>query len=105
MAWIYLLIAGLLEIVWAYSMKLSQGFTQLTPSVVTITAMIASFGLLGIAMRTIPLGTAYVIWTDIGAIGAFLIGIILLREPVNLSRIVAALLIVSGLILMQLSSS
>ncbi|MFA5570630.1 MAG: DMT family transporter [Sphaerochaetaceae bacterium] len=104
MPWIYLLVAGILEIVWAYAMKLSQGFTQLTPSVVTITAMIASFGLLGIAMRTIPLGTAYVIWTGIGAIGAFLIGIILLAEPVNFARIFSALLIVSGLIMMQLSS-
>ena len=89
---------------WAYAMKLSEGFTQLTPSIVTIIAMIASFGLLGIAMRTIPLGTAYVIWTGIGAIGAFLIGIVLLAEPVNMSRILAALLIVSGLIVMQLSS-
>ncbi len=104
MPWIYLLIAGVLEVVWAYAMKLSEGFTQLTPSIVTIIAMIASFGLLGIAMRTIPLGTAYVIWTGIGAIGAFLIGIVLLAEPVNMSRILAALLIVSGLIVMQLSS-
>ena len=104
MPWIYLLIAGVLEVVWAYAMKLSEGFTQLTPSIVTIIAMIASFGLLGIAMRTIPLGTAYVIWTGIGAIGAFLIGIVLLAEPINMSRILAALLIVSGLILMQLSS-
>lgn len=104
MPWIYLLVAGVLEVVWAYAMKLSEGFTQLVPSIVTIIAMIASFGLLGIAMRTIPLGTAYVIWTGIGAIGAFLIGIILLAEPINMSRILAALLIVSGLILMQLSS-
>lgn len=104
MPWIYLLIAGVLEVVWAYAMKLSEGFTQITPSIVTIIAMIASFGLLGIAMRTIPLGTAYVIWTGIGAIGAFLIGIVLLAEPVNMSRILAALLIVSGLIVMQLSS-
>ena len=101
---IYLLVAGVLEVVWAYAMKLSEGFTQLVPSIVTIIAMIASFGLLGIAMRTIPLGTAYVIWTGIGAIGAFLIGIVLLAEPINMSRILAALLIVSGLILMQLSS-
>ena len=104
MPWIYLLIAGVLEVVWAYAMKLSEGFTQITPSIVTIIAMIASFGLLGIAMRTIPLGTAYVIWTGIGAIGAFLIGIVLLAEPVNMSRILAALFIVSGLIVMQLSS-
>ena len=104
MPWIFLLVAGILEIVWAYAMKLSQGFTRLTPSIITITAMIASFGLLGIAMRTIPLGTAYIIWTGIGAIGAFLIGIIFLAEPVNFSRVFSAFLIVSGLILMQLSS-
>ena len=66
MAWIYLFIAGLLEVVWAYTMKQSEGFTKLTPSAITIVAMIASFGLLAYAMRTLPLGTAYTIWTGIG---------------------------------------
>lgn len=105
MPWLYLLIAGVFEIVWAFSMKQSHGFSRFIPSVITISAMIISFWLLAIAMRTIPLGTAYTIWTGIGAVGAFLIGITLLGEPVNLLRILAALLIVSGLILMKMSSS
>ncbi|NLA50627.1 MAG: multidrug efflux SMR transporter [Alcaligenaceae bacterium] len=105
MPWLYLLIAGLFEVVWAYTMKQSYGFTRIIPSVITIGAMVISFWLLAVAMRTIPLGTAYTIWTGIGAIGAFLVGIALLGEPVNVLRIIAALLIVSGLILMKLSSS
>ncbi len=105
MPWIYLLIAGVLEIVWAYTMKQSHGFSRLMPSVITIVAMVASFGLLAFAMRTIPLGTAYTIWTGIGAVGAFLVGIAFLGEPVNATRIIAAILIVSGLILMKLSSA
>lgn len=105
MAWIYLIIAGILEVVWAYSMKLSQGFSRFVPSLVTLITMIISFWLLAVAMRSIPLGTAYTIWTGIGAVGAFLVGIFLLAEPVNALRIVAATLIVSGLILMQVSSS
>lgn len=105
MPWLYLLIAGVFEIVWAFTMKQSHGFSRFIPSVITIGAMIISFWLLAIAMRTIPLGTAYTIWTGIGAVGAFLIGITLLGEPVNLLRVLAALLIVSGLILMKMSSS
>ncbi|MBU3824112.1 MAG: multidrug efflux SMR transporter [Candidatus Oceanisphaera merdipullorum] len=104
MPWIYLLIAGVLEIVWAYSMKQSDGFSRLTPSLITIFTMMASFWLLSVAMRTIPLGTAYTIWTGIGAVGAFLVGIVFLSEPVNAVRIIAALLIVAGLVLMKLSS-
>ena len=76
MSWIYLILAGFLEIVWAFSMKQSAGFTRLTPSIITIVAMMASFWLLAIAMRSIPLGTAYVIWTGIGAIGALIVGIV-----------------------------
>jgi quaternary ammonium compound-resistance protein SugE len=75
MAWVFLIFAGLFEIVWAYSMKLSEGFSKLTPSIITIVFMILSFGLLAYAMRTLPLGTAYTIWTGIGAIGSFLVGI------------------------------
>jgi quaternary ammonium compound-resistance protein SugE len=104
MPWVYLLIAGLLEIVWAYFMKESHGFTRLTPSIITVVAMLASFWLLAVAMRSIPLGTAYVIWTGIGAVGAFLVGIIVLAEPVNTARIIAAVLIVSGLVLMKVAS-
>lgn len=105
MPWIFLIIAGALEIVWAYSMKQSHGFSRLTPSIVTIIAMLGSFWLLALAMRTIPLGTAYIIWTGIGAVGAFIVGIVLLSEPVNAMRISAALLIVFGLILMKVSSA
>lgn len=104
MAWIYLFIAGLLEVVWAFSMKQSEGFSRLGPSVVTLVAMLGSFWLLAAAMRTIPLGSAYTIWTGIGAVGAFLVGITLLNEPVNAMRIAAATLIVLGLVLMKLSS-
>ncbi|HEV7341408.1 MAG TPA: quaternary ammonium compound efflux SMR transporter SugE [Sphingopyxis sp.] len=104
MAWIYLAIAGVLEIVWAFSMKQSDGFSKLGPSLVTIAAMIASFGLLALAMKSLPLGTAYTIWTGIGAVGAFIVGIAVLGEQASAMRIVAALLIVSGLVLMKLSS-
>jgi quaternary ammonium compound-resistance protein SugE len=101
MAWVLLLIAGLLEVVWSYTMKLSVGFTRPAASVVTIVAMIASFVLLSISMRTLPLGTAYTVWTGIGAVGAFILGIVALSEPVNATRIVAALLIIGGLVLMK----
>lgn len=105
MSWIFLFVAGALEVVWAYFMKQSDGFTRLWPSVITLVAMVISFGLLALAMRALPLGTAYTIWTGIGAVGAFLLGIVLLGEPANALRLFAALLIVSGIILMKLSSS
>lgn len=105
MAWITLLLAGIFEIVWAYSMKLSDGFTKVTPTIVTIVFMILSFGLLSYAMRTLPLGTAYTIWTGIGAVGSFLVGIFLLGEPASAMRMLAAVLIISGLVMMKLSSS
>jgi len=104
MAWIMLFVAGVLEVVWAYSMKQSEGFTRLVPSVVTIVMMAASFGLLSFAMRSIPLGTAYTIWTGIGAVGAFFVGITVLGEQVNATRILAAVLIVCGLVLMKMSA-
>ena len=104
MAWIMLFVAGVFEVVWAYSMKQSEGFTRLIPSVVTIVMMAASFGLLSFAMRSIPLGTAYTIWTGIGAVGAFVVGITVLGEQVNATRILAAVLIVCGLVLMKMSA-
>ena len=104
MAWIFLFFAGLLKVVWAYTMKLSAGFTKPLPSVLTIVAMIASFGLLAVAMKSLPLGTAYTIWTGIGAVGAFVLGIMVLGEPVSAMRVGAAALIVTGLVLMKLSS-
>ncbi len=105
MAWICLLIAGGLEIVWAYTMKLSNGFSRPVPTVITLVTMVGSFWLLAVAMRTIPLGTAYTIWTGIGAVGAFVLGITLLAEPANALRIAAAVLIVAGLVLLKVSSS
>lgn len=105
MAWVILIIAGLLEVVWAYCMKVSDGFTKLTPSILTIIFMIASFALLSSAMKSLPLGTAYTVWTGIGAIGSFLVGIFFLNEPASAMRMLAAVLIISGLILMKLSSS
>ena len=104
MAWMYLTIAGILEVVWAYYMKKSEGFTLLAPSLITLIAMIASFGLLAVAMRSLPLGTAYTIWTGIGAVGAFILGIVALGEAATPMRLIAAALIVSGLVLMKLSS-
>lgn len=105
MAWLYLVVAGVLEVLWAFTMKQSHGFSRLTPSIITLVAMVASFGLLSMAMRTLPLGTAYTIWTGIGAVGAFVVGIAVLGEQVTPLRIVAAALIVSGLVLMKLSAS
>lgn len=105
MAWIALFIAGLFEVAWAYSMKLSEGFTRPVPTLITFAAMFVSFGLLAWAMRSLPLGTSYMIWTGIGAVGAFLVGIAFLDEAITPMRIIAALLIASGIVLMKLSSS
>ena len=101
MAWIILIVAGAFEVVWASAMKSSEGFTRLWPSVLTIAAMLASFGLLAWAMKILPLGTAYVVWTGIGAVGAFIVGIVFFGESVATARLVAAALIVSGLVLMK----
>jgi Membrane transporters of cations and cationic drugs len=103
MAWLYLVLAGLLEIVWAYYLKKSAGFTLLVPSAITIIAMIGSFVLLAAAMRSLPLGTAYAIWTGIGTVGAFAVGIVVLGEASNPMRLVAGGLIVAGIALMRLS--
>ena len=103
MAWLYLITAGVLEVIWAYSMKQSGGFSRLIPSIITVLTMIASFGLLAAAMRVLPLGTSYSIWTGIGAVGAFLGGVFFLGESFNALRVIAALLIISGLVLMKFS--
>lgn len=105
MAWIYLALAGGLEIVWAYFMKKSEGFSLLTPSVITIVTMIGSFALLSIAMRTLPLGTAYAIWTGIGAVGAFVVGIFILGEAATFFRVASVALIMAGIIGLKLSST
>jgi quaternary ammonium compound-resistance protein SugE len=100
-----LVIAGALEVAWAYSMKVSDGFSRPLPAVLTLVLMTASFGLLSFSMRTIPLGTAYTIWTGIGAVGAFVLGVAVLGEQFTVQRAIAAALIVSGLVLMKLSAS
>lgn len=104
MAWIYLGIAGLLEVLWAFYMKKSAGFTLLGPSIITVIGALASIVMLALAMKTLPLGTAYTIWTGIGAVGAFVLGISVLGEPVTPMRVIAAALIVTGLVLMKLAS-
>ena len=103
MSWIILLTAGLLEIVWAFAMKQSAGFTRFWPTAIMGVSMLGSFALLALAMRTLPLGTAYVVWTGIGAVGAFLVGILFLGEAVTATRICAAVLIVAGMITMKLA--
>lgn len=103
MPWLYLTLAGCLEIVWASFMKKSAGFTLLLPSIITLVTMIASFSLLALAMRSLPLGTAYTVWTGIGAVGAFAVGVLWMGEAVTPLRLLAALLILSGIVLMKLS--
>lgn len=98
MAWIYLITAGLLEIAWAAGLKQSNGFSRLWPSVITVVLMIASFILLGRAVRSIPLGTAYAAWTGIGAVGTAIVGIIFFAESRELGRLLCILLIVSGVV-------
>ena len=104
MAWFYLLLAGGLEIVWAFYLKQTEGFTRLGPSLITLVALVGSLVFLSLSLRALPLGTAYAIWTGIGAIGTFALGIILLGEPASAMRLAAAGLIVSGLVLMKLSA-
>lgn len=105
MPWILLFCAGLLEIGWAYAMKRSEGFTLLGPSAVTLALMAASFLLLSLALRSLPLGTAYAVWTGIGTLGAFLVGIVFLGEAASLLRVAAALLILTGIAMMKLSAA
>ena len=104
MAWAVLILAGLLEVVWAFAMKQSAGFTRAGWTALTGVALVGSMALLSVAMRSLPLGTAYTIWTGIGAIGAFVLGIIVLGEAATPLRIVAAVMIVGGLALMKLAS-
>ena len=104
MAWVALAFAGIFEIVWAFAMKQSEGFTRPWPTGVMAVAMLLSFALLAWSMRTLPLGTAYTIWTGIGAVGAFLLGIMMLGEAANPLRLAAAVMILSGLLLMKFAT-
>jgi len=103
-AWISLFFAGLLEVVWAFFMKQSDGFSRLTPTVITFATMFASFALLSFSMKALPLGTAYTVWTGIGAVGAFAVGVAVLGESLSPMRVTAAVLIVAGLVLMKMAS-
>ncbi|MBH8563995.1 quaternary ammonium compound efflux SMR transporter SugE [Nostoc sp. CENA67] len=105
MAWVYLVIAGLLEIAWAIGLKYTQGFTKLVPSITTIVCVILSFSLLSLSLRTLPVGTAYAVWTGIGAIGTAVLGIVLFREPATLGRMMCISLIVAGVVGLRFVSS
>jgi len=105
MAWIFLVIAGIFEIVWAIGLKYSDGFTKLWASVFTIVAMLISFYLLSVALKTIPVGTGYAVWTGIGAVGTAILGIILFNEPRDAARIICILLIVSGIAGLKFTSA
>jgi quaternary ammonium compound-resistance protein SugE len=104
MAWLLLVLAGLFEIGWAIGLKYTEGFTRLWPSVGTIAAMIISLGLLGVAMKSLPVGTSYAVWVGVGAVGTAILGIVLLGEPANPGRLVSLGLIVAGIIGLKLSS-
>lgn len=103
MAWVLLVIAGLLEVGWAIGLKYTDGFTRVWPSVGTAVAMVASVVLLGLAMRRLPVGTAYAVWTGIGAVGTVVLGILLFGEPATAGRLVCVLLIVAGILGLKLT--
>lgn len=105
MPWVYLLIAGLLEVVWATGLKYSDGFSRPWPSVVTIVTMIASFMFLALAMKSLPLGTSYTVWTGIGAVGSIIVGIIFFAEPRDLPRLFFLALIVVGIVGVRLTTA
>jgi quaternary ammonium compound-resistance protein SugE len=104
MAWFYLLIAGLFEVGWAIGLKYTEGFSRLWPSLATIAAMILSLGFLGLALKTLPVGTAYAIWTGVGAVGTALLGIYLFAEPANAMRLACIGLIIGGIVGLKLAS-
>jgi quaternary ammonium compound-resistance protein SugE len=105
MAWIYLLVAGVLEVFWAISLKYTDGFSKLWPSLSTVAGMIASFYFLAQALKTIPVGTGYAIWTGIGAAGTAILGIVLFAEPASLARLLCLGLIVAGIVGLKLAAS
>ena len=105
MSWLILVIAGLFEIGWAIGLKYTQGFTRLWPTLGTVGAMMISVGLLGVAMRELPVGTAYAVWTGIGAVGTVILGIVLFGDPANAPRLVCVGLIVAGILGLKLTSA
>ncbi len=105
MAWVFLVIAGLLEVGWAVGLKYTEGFTRLWPSIATVSAMVFSMALLGLAVRTLPLGTAYAVWTGIGTVGTVIVGMLLFGEPGSFVRLVCVFLIVTGIVGLKLVTS
>jgi quaternary ammonium compound-resistance protein SugE len=105
MAWVFLFLAGLFEVVWAISLKYTQGFTRLYPTIITVAGMAISFYFLSAALRTLPIGTAYAIWTGIGALGTVIVGMLFLGEPRDVMRIVFLLLLVTGIVGLKVTAS
>jgi len=104
MPWIVLVLAGLFEIGWAIGLKYTDGFTKLWPTVGTLVSMVVSLGLLGIAMKSLPVGTAYAVWVGVGAVGTAILGIVLLGEPSNAGRLISLGLIIAGIVGLKLAS-
>jgi quaternary ammonium compound-resistance protein SugE len=104
MAWVVLVIAGLFEVAWAIGLKYTEGFTKTVPTILTVGAMIASLWLLGIAMKTLPVGTAYAVWVGVGAVGTVILGIVLFGDPANAPRLISVALIVAGIVGLKLAS-
>jgi len=105
MAWLLLVLAGLFEVGWAIGLKYTQGFTRLWPTVWTVVAMAISLGLLGMAMKSLPIGTAYAVWVGVGAIGTVVLGIVLFHEPANAARLISVGLIIAGIVGLKLASA
>ncbi|WP_416307377.1 quaternary ammonium compound efflux SMR transporter SugE [Neptunicella sp. SCSIO 80796] len=104
MNWFILILAGLFEIVWAIGLKYTEGFSRLWPTVGTLLAMLISFGLLGMAMKSLPVGTAYAVWVGIGMVGTAILGIVLFAEPANTLRLLSLLLIIAGVVGLKLAT-
>ncbi|MDD3936337.1 quaternary ammonium compound efflux SMR transporter SugE [Rhodoferax sp.] len=104
MAWFILVIAGLFEVGWAIGLKYTEGFTRFWPTAGTVTAMVVSIGLLGLAMRTLPVGTAYAVWTGIGTVGTVVLGIVLFSEPATVARLACVGLILAGIVGLKLTA-
>ena len=104
MTWVILVIAGLFEVVWAIGLKYTEGFTRLWPTVVTVVAMVLSVWLLGLAMKSLPVGTAYAVWVGVGAVGTVILGIALFGEPANTARLISVSLIIAGIIGLKLAT-
>jgi len=104
-AWILLLVAGLLEVAWAIGLKYTQGYTRLWPTIGTVSAMVTSVWLLGLAMKSLPVGTSYAIWVGVGAVGTALLGMVLFGEPANAGRLLSLALIVAGIVGLKLTTA